>query len=92
MPRIKVVACDGRRGRWCEVLSVQMPVLAATDPLLSELKALSQHQYDSARPLPGNRTLRGQIRWHWVRGAADDYRFASAVLFPLERLGIITPD
>jgi hypothetical protein len=73
------------------VLSVQMPVLAATDILTTKLMALDEHYCDFARLLPVARALREQVDWARVRADVADNDFAVVFLLLLERLGIIEP-
>ncbi|MDP9390968.1 MAG: hypothetical protein M3P89_06200 [Actinomycetota bacterium] len=71
------------------VLSVQMPVLAATDIVVTKLLALDEHYCDFARDLPVARALREQVDWEVVRRDVADNDFAVVFLVLLERLGII---
>ncbi len=74
-----------------EVLSVQMPVLSATDLLTSKINALDEHYCDYTRLLPVARALREQVDWEWVRREVAENDFGVAFLFLLERMGIIDP-
>ena len=49
------------------VLSVHMPVLAATDIVVTKLMALDEHYCDFARMLPVARALREQVDWARVQ-------------------------
>ena len=71
------------------VLSVQMPVLGATDIVTTKLLALDEHYCDFARDLPVARALREQVDWGMVRRDVADNDFAFVFLILLERLGII---
>jgi hypothetical protein len=71
------------------VLSVQMPVLAATDVLTTKLMALDEHYCDFGRLLPVARALREQVDWDRVRRDVAANDFAVVFLQLLERLGII---
>ena len=71
------------------VLSVQMPVLAATDIVTTKLLALDEHYCDFARDLPVARALREQVDWDVVRRDVAENDFAVVFLILLERLGII---
>ena len=73
------------------VLSVHMPVLAATDILTTKLMALDEHYCDFARLLPVARALREQVDWDDVRERTAANDFAVAFLVLLERLGVIEP-
>jgi hypothetical protein len=70
------------------VLSVEMPVLRATDVLVTKLLALDEHYCDFSRLLPSARALREQVDWEAVREAVADNDFAVVFLLLLERLGI----
>lgn len=71
------------------VLSVQMPVLTATDIVVTKLHALDEHYCDFGRLLPVARALREQVDWDLVRREADGNDFAVVFLVLLERLGIV---
>jgi hypothetical protein len=73
------------------VLSVQMPVLAATDILVTKLLALDEHFCDFARMLPVARALREQVDWDRVRADVAGNDFAVVFLVLLERLAILDP-
>jgi hypothetical protein len=70
------------------VLSVQMPVLTATDTLVTKLLALEEHYCDFSRLLPVARALREQVDWAHVADQVADNDFAVVFLVLLERLGI----
>ena len=72
-----------------EVLSVQMPVLGATDLMTSKINALDEHYCDYSRLLPVARALREQVDWAQVRDAVAQNDFGVAFLFLLDRLGIV---
>lgn len=72
-----------------EVESVQMPVLPATLLLEQKLNALDEHACDFAKILPIARAVREQVDWSSVRTATAANDFAAALLFLLERLGVI---
>jgi hypothetical protein len=71
------------------VLSVQMPVLTATDIVVTKLMALEEHYCDFSRLLPVARALREQVDWEHVAAAVGENVFAAVFLVLLERLGII---
>jgi hypothetical protein len=73
------------------VLSVRMPVMSATDVTTEKLLALDEHYCDLAEILPTLRALREQVDWPEVRRRVADAPFAEAVLFLLQRLGVIGP-
>ena len=71
------------------VLSVQMPVLTATDLMACKLNALDEHQCDFARLLPVARSVREQVDWAAVQDASGHNDFAVAFLVLLDRLGVV---
>jgi hypothetical protein len=73
------------------VLSVHMPVLAATDIVTTKLMALDEHYCDFGRLLPVVRAMREQVDWERVRADVADNDFAAVFLVLLERLGIVDP-
>ena len=74
-----------------EVLSVQMPVLSATELVVHKLMAMDEHHCDFSRQLPVARALREQVDWSRVREETAPSEYAAAFLFLLERLSIIEP-
>jgi hypothetical protein len=70
------------------VLSVAMPVLAATDILTTKLMALEEHYCDFSRLLPVARAPREQVDWPRVRRVMAGNDFAVVFLLLLDRLGI----
>jgi hypothetical protein len=72
--------------------SVLMPVVSATDLLVSKLLVLGEHGCDMAAIFPHARALREQIDWTALRGAVADSPFARACLRLCEELGIIEPE
>ncbi len=79
------------RAQDCEVLSVRMPVLAATDVLTTKLRALTEHECDFGKVLPAARALREQVDWERLRAQTQDNDFAAAFLFLADRLGLLPP-
>jgi hypothetical protein len=77
------------RATWLEVLSIQMPVLAATDVIVAKLAAMDEHACDLQSVLPAARALREQIDWSRVRDEVAGNDFAAAALYLFERLDII---
>jgi hypothetical protein len=77
------------RAETLPVLSVQMPVLAATDILTTKLMALDEHYCDFSRLLPAARAMREQVDWAVVRREVTGNDFAVVFLVLLERLGIV---
>ena len=81
------------RAEMLPVLSVHMPVLAATYLMTTKLMALEEHYCDFARMLPVARVLREQVDWAEVRGDPAGNDFAVVFLLLLGRLGIVdVPD
>jgi hypothetical protein len=75
-----------------EVLGVRIPVLPATDIMITKLLALSEHYCDFAALLPVVRAVREQLDWSRIQAATEQNPFAAAFLFLLERLAIAEPD
>jgi hypothetical protein len=71
-----------------EVLSVQMPVLAATDVVSGKLRAMSEHYCDFGPLLAAVRAVREQIDWPRLRLEVADHDYAAAFFFLLDRLAI----
>jgi hypothetical protein len=71
------------------VLSVHMPVLTATDIVVTKLMALDEHYCDFSRMLPVARALREQVDWAEVRRAVADNPFAAVFLELLDRLDVV---
>lgn len=74
-----------------EVCSILMPVLSATDLVVTKMLALNEHSCDLGKVLPSARALREQVDWAEVRGAAEDNPFARATVFLLQELGVAPP-
>ena len=74
------------------VLSVHMPVLEATDIVVTKVMALDEHYCDFGRLLPVARAMREQVDWSDVRRRVADNDFAVVFLLLLERLGIVEPE
>ena len=74
-----------------EVLGLRMPVLPPTPIMIAKLQSFSEHYCDFEQPLLAVRAVREQLDWTEIRKASQDYPFAEAFLFLIERLGITTP-
>jgi len=74
------------------VLSVHMPVLEASDIIVTKVMALSEHYCDFGRLLPVARAMREQVDWADVRRRVAGNDFAAVFLVLLERLGIVEPE
>ncbi|MCW2699865.1 MAG: hypothetical protein JWQ45_1400 [Blastococcus sp.] len=77
------------RSETLAVLSVLMPVLTATDVLVTKLMALDEHYCDFARLLPVARALREQVDWGTVQREVAGNDFAVVFLQLLARLGVV---
>ena len=78
-----------QRATGLQVLGVEMPVLSATDVVVTKLLALDEHYCDFSKTLPVARSLREQVDWARVGEATVDNDFAVVFLALLERLGIV---
>jgi hypothetical protein len=79
------------RSEQMPVLSVHMPVLQATDIVITKLMALDEHYCDYGRLLPMARALREQVDWDQVRAKVATNDFAAVFVVLLERLSIVDP-
>lgn len=70
------------------VLSVTMPVLCATDVVVTKVLALDEHACDFGKVLPTARALREQVDWQEVRDAAAGNPFAEAFLVLADKLDL----
>lgn len=75
-----------------EVAAVRMPVISATQLVVSKLLAFSPHGCDFAEALPMARALREQIDWPRVRKETAESPYAFAFLVLLEKLDVIAPE
>jgi hypothetical protein len=71
-----------------EVGSVQMPVLAATDLVVTKLLTYRDHYCDFTTSLPMVRALREQVEWPAVRDRTARSPYAEAFVFLADRLGL----
>jgi putative nucleotidyltransferase-like protein len=71
-----------------EVLGIRIPVLRATDVVITKLRSLSEHYCDFAALLPPIRAVREQLDWDRIRRDTAEHDFAAAFLFLTDRLGI----
>lgn len=74
-----------------EVLSVEMPVLSATEVVVQKMLALDEHYCDFGTVIPVVRALREQIDLGRVRAETAHSPFAAALLVLLERLDVVPP-
>jgi Uncharacterised nucleotidyltransferase len=71
--------------------SVLMPVLSATDLLVSKLRALTEHSCDFGPVLALMRSLREQLDVPFVNEASEGHPFAEAALFLARGLDVLPP-
>jgi hypothetical protein len=74
-----------------EVLSVEMPVLSATEVVAQKMLALDEHYCDFGAMIPVVRALREQVDFERVRAETQGSPYAAALLFLLERLDVVPP-
>jgi hypothetical protein len=73
-----------------DVISVRMPVMSATDLVVSKLRSLDERYCDFGLALPMVRALREQVDWDDVRERVQGSDFAEVFLDLAVRLGIIS--
>jgi hypothetical protein len=73
------------------VMSVDLPVMSATDVVVTKLAAFEEHYIDFAGLLPVVRALREQIDWDAVRRRTVDRPIAVGFLAMVEALGVAPP-
>jgi hypothetical protein len=71
-----------------DVLSVHLPVLSATDVLVTKLGALSEQACDYGKVLPVARALREQVDWGRLVAEVGDHPYAASCVDLLRRLGV----
>jgi predicted nucleotidyltransferase len=71
-----------------EILGIRIPVLPATDIMITKLQALSEHYCNFEALLAVVRAIREKLDWERIRCETEGYAFAEAFLFLLERLEI----
>lgn len=76
------------RAQEVEVCSIRMPVLSATDLVITKMLALTEQSCDLGKVLPSARALREQVDWPQVRREIEHNPFARATLFLLEELEV----
>ena len=69
--------------------SVSLPVMPATEVMISKLLVLDGHRCDFSELLPFARALREQIDWEKVREATKHSPYAEAFLVLVERLDLL---
>ena len=70
------------------MLGLRIPVLPATDVMLTKLLSLSEQYCDFGRLLPYMRAVRERVDWSRVQTETKDRPFAEAFLLLIARLGI----
>ncbi|HEX8075518.1 MAG TPA: nucleotidyltransferase family protein [Thermoleophilaceae bacterium] len=71
------------------VLSMELPVMAIEDLIVTKVLSLTEHSLDYGRLLEMARALREQIDWQAVRRRTAESPFAEAYFVLLDRLGIV---
>jgi hypothetical protein len=71
------------------VLSMEMPVMALEDVIVTKVMSLTEHSIDYGRLLEMARALREQVDWASVRRRTAESPFADAYFVLLDRLGIV---
>ncbi len=71
--------------------AVNLPVLEATDLVISWLLPLSEHGCDFGSLLPMVRAMREQVDWDRVAAVTADSPYSYAFLTLLDRLGVANP-
>ncbi|MGC5166076.1 nucleotidyltransferase family protein [Luteimicrobium sp. DT211] len=84
----EVTERDLARADDLDVLSVRLPVLSATDLVVSRLTPLSEHYCDLGPQLEVARALREQVDWDEVADRTAANPFARAFLFLLGELDV----
>jgi predicted nucleotidyltransferase len=79
------------RGEVMSVLSMEVPVMALEDVVVTKLNALTEHSLRYEGLLSIARALRERIDWDQVRRRARDTPFARAFFVLLDGLGIVSP-
>ncbi|MGW4643236.1 nucleotidyltransferase family protein [Sphaerisporangium sp. NPDC004334] len=79
------------RSTMINVAALNLPVLDATDLVISWILPMSEHSCDYGSILPQVRALREQVDWDRVAVAASTSPYASTFLTLLDRLGVACP-
>ncbi|WP_062350065.1 hypothetical protein [Herbidospora yilanensis] len=77
------------RATMINTAALSLPVLEATDLVISWILPLSEHSCDYSGLLPTVRAMREQVDWDRVAGVVESSPYASTFLVLLERLGVI---
>lgn len=79
-----------KRAEQLKASAVIVPVLEATDLVISWLLPMSEHACDYGGLLPAVRAMREQVDWNRVAAVTQSSPYAFTFLTLLERLGVIT--
>lgn len=79
-----------KRAEPLQVAAVILPVLEATDLVISWLLPMSEHSCDYGSMLPQVRALREQVDWSRVASVVAGSPYASTFLVLLERLKVLS--
>jgi predicted nucleotidyltransferase len=77
------------RAETLNVMSMEIPVMALEDVIVTKVMSLTEHSIDYGTLLEMARALREQIDWEAVRGRTAESPFADAYFVLLDRLGIV---
>jgi putative nucleotidyltransferase-like protein len=77
------------RAETLTVLSMDIPVMALEDVIVTKVMSLTEHSIDYGTLLEMARALREQIDWETVRRRTAESPFADAYFVLLDRLGIV---
>jgi Uncharacterised nucleotidyltransferase len=78
-----------RNAEVLNVLSMEIPVMALEDVIVTKVMSLTEHSIDYGTLLEMARALREQIDWDAVRRRTAESPFADAYFVILDRLGIV---
>ncbi|GAA1309850.1 hypothetical protein Psi02_41000 [Planotetraspora silvatica] len=79
------------RAEMINTAAISLPVLEATDLVISWILPLSEHSCDYGALLPVVRAMREQVDWDRVASVVAPSPYASTFLSLLERLRVIAP-
>src|SRR5919202_3093371 len=77
------------RAETLNVMSMEMPVMALEDVIVTKVMSLTEHSVDYGTLIEMARALREQIDWEAVRRRTASSPFAAAYFVLLDRLGIV---
>ncbi len=79
------------RSELLSAAALSLPVLEATDLVISWILPMSEHSCDYGALLPMVRAMREQVDWDRVASVVAPSPYASTFLTLLQRLGVIAP-